>query len=104
MKFFKFLSTAFPIYVGIAMLSPYILESGIGLPNLLEQFLEILGMTLIVITLPFEPLLKIFGMWTTAYWSFPTTTGIILSSIVWEIILVVVFLIIRSRKIKVQQF
>lgn len=59
---------------------------------------EILSMSAILPSLPFTPLLKSLGMYVTAYWSLPTTGGIILSAVIWEIIFIVLFLVIRKRR------
>jgi len=102
MKFFRFLAIAFPVYVGIAYLASYILNltsySEIRLPNLLDQFLQILGFSLIIPSLPFTSILKSLGMYVTAYWSLPTTGGIILSTLIWEVIFVSLFFGIRKYK------
>lgn len=98
MKFFKFLFIAFPIYITLSFIATFILNSGAKLPSVLDQTLQLLGMSVVIFTLPFTPVLKGLGMYVTAYWSLPTTSGILLSAVVWEIFFILVFLIIRKLR------
>ena len=82
MKFFKFLSLVFPLYIILSLILPF----------------GLLKISLVMFTLPFTPILKGLGMYVTAYWSLPTTLGIILSAVIWEIVFLGVFFLIRKPK------
>lgn len=70
------------------------------LPSVVRTLSEILAMSVILPTLPFTPLLKGLGMYVTAYWSLPTTSGIILSAAIWEVFFVLAFFLVRKLKNK----
>lgn len=98
MIFLKFLSIGFPFYICLSFIAIFILNSGTKLPSVLDQTLQLLGMSVIIFTLPFTPLLKSLDMYVINYWSFATTSGIILSAIIWEVIFILAFLIIRKLR------
>jgi len=102
MKFFKFLAIVFPIYALLVLFSVFILNfnHNLQLPEILGKILELLGISTIIITLPFTPLLKSLGFYTTAYWSFPTFNGIAISFLIWELIFVVLYFVFRNKSRK----
>ncbi len=89
MKFFKFLAIAFPIYVAFILIVETIDSQMI--PEFIDSILQILALPLLLTTLPFTPLLKALGMYVVAFWSFPTTNGVIFSAVIWEIIFLFLF-------------
>jgi hypothetical protein len=97
MKFFTFLPIAFPIYIGFSYLAMSLLNSGAHFPSTLDTILQFISLSPFIFTLPFTPLLKSLGMYTSGWLSLPTTGGLVLSLALWEIFFVLMYLYVRAR-------
>lgn len=94
---FRDLSILFAIYIFFILVLSFYEDSHVFIPDVIEEFIFI---TLLIITLPFDPILRRLGFLVQGGFSFPTTEGVILSLAIWELVLISLYVFFKKRLLK----